>query len=363
MGHSVCMWRPLAGSADSCAYVGIYGKRDQESGQWVHIVVLESRVGRRFTRAMSSPDPSMSLPVGKPYTGILEVLDEVDENLMLGALESGHSVLVAGKDLPREKITVYNATVQQTEDLPILVIAENATWHVGKATTSLSAEFVDLCSGFGGMGFGMEYLGFTPLVRVDSNSLAVSHLRRNSAAPVIQLDITHPDAAQKIHRYTTGTSPIAIMGFPCEPDSRQGARGGAQDSRSKTLEAGLEVIHLIQCQAAILESVPQVQDDPYLQGLLNDFATRHNWEVHQIVDLADQWPMRRRRWWGMLLPKAWVHHNVTQKRNQELQRGGSGHGAAAFHRAPTSSSGTICGDAPTSRPSVPEEPAASAGPA
>eukprot|EP00438_Fugacium_kawagutii_P000487 Skav216947 [mRNA] locus=scaffold3396:193301:197611:+ [translate_table: standard] len=181
------------------------------------------------------------------------------------------------------------------------------SWHCQVSDrTELSHEVLELCAGMGGMGVGSMFLGGLPKVAVDHNALAADHLRRNAHGQVLQLDLTAPDSAKAIHQSFGGTPGTTTMGFPCQPFSSQGLQRGMNDPRAGVFHAGLRVIYLTQSQTAILECVPAAGRDPTIQAALGDLATAMDLTVLSVnLDLAEQWPCRRARWWALLLPKAW----------------------------------------------------------
>ena len=56
--------------------------------------------------------------------------------------------------------------------------------------------------------------------------------------------------------------------------------------------------------SSVLECAPQVEHNNYVQALLTEFAECQvqGWTV---------WPMRRKRWWALLVPRQWDIKTVT----------------------------------------------------
>eukprot|EP00438_Fugacium_kawagutii_P036700 Skav200932 [mRNA] locus=scaffold2433:372726:376943:+ [translate_table: standard] len=171
---------------------------------------------------------------------------------------------------------------------------------------SLSPQILELCSGFGGLGIGAAFLGGEPFVSIDWNDLACDHLRLNAHGKVIQYDIQDLCCARIAHE-AFGTNPgTTTMGFPCQPHSSQGRGLGSADPRHMTFWGGLRVMFLSQTQSAVLECVPAAGTNIDIQRGLQKLAHAMDWDIlTQVLDLQDQWPCRRKRWWALCLPKSW----------------------------------------------------------
>jgi hypothetical protein len=138
-----------------------------------------------------------------------------------------------------------------------------------------------------------------PVVSVDINPLACTHLERNSHGTVLRMDLTHPSSAKLIHQQVGESPGTVTFGFPCQPFSSQGLMLGSSDIRFEVFKSGLQIIYMTQPQSAILECVPA----DVVQSL-QQLADLTNWTVQTVhLDLKDQWPCRRARWWALLFPK------------------------------------------------------------
>ena len=60
----------------------------------------------------------------------------------------------------------------------------------------LLRKTIELCTGMGGMGIGIEYLGGIVCASVEWNELAVRHLERNTNGLVFQLDLNEIDTVK-----------------------------------------------------------------------------------------------------------------------------------------------------------------------
>ena len=204
------------------------------------------------------------------------------------------------------RYTLYGFQVLPLD--PPVIAANEESWAVRTAfdPEHPSPYIMELCAGFGGMGIGSSFLGGQTLISVDINELAIGHLRQITNNKQVKMDINAQDAPFRIHQVTQGSAPTATMGFPCQPYSEQGHRLGTLDPRSKTLWGGLRVIFMTQCQSAILECVPRAGRHPEVQKAIHSLASAMGWVVLQSdLELAHQWPSRRRRWWAILMPASW----------------------------------------------------------
>lgn len=122
----------------------------------------------------------------------------------------------------------------------MIISATDASWWCQGPgpQAKLSPKLLELCAGFGGMGIGATFLGGTPWVSVDSNSLSVEHLRANGHGHVLQLDLADLTATRQIHEACSEYPGTATLGFPCQPLSQQGLMLGIQDLRFDVLWGG-----------------------------------------------------------------------------------------------------------------------------
>ena len=248
-----------------------------------------------------------SMEVGTHVSCVLEISSHCDGMSIGTNRATDQSVWIYDLELPLGIISIYDFSVVGVDEHVFLRVTEESFWSSTNCKpTCLSDSIVELCAGVGGMGVGAAFLGGQTVLSVDFNGLSCKHLHANQHGQVLQLDITQPDSAKAIHRRLEATPGTVTFGFPCQPFSTQGMNLGSSDSRFQVLISGLKIIYLCQTQAAILECVPAAGENPDVQKEVQILAHHMNFDIlTTYLDLQDQWPCCRSRWWAILLPKAW----------------------------------------------------------
>ena len=153
----------------------------------------------------------------------------------------------------------------------------------------------------GGIGIGLSFIGFQVVAACDHNSLACRHLSANHRIPVVHGSVCDDQTLYSLQLCGGPEVATYTLGFPCQPFSRQGDGQGLSDRRVNALWSSLRAMYLHQAVAGLLECVPGVEHDLELQRALQSFASMMGWSLHsQVLDLACQWPCRRKRWWAIL---------------------------------------------------------------
>ena len=246
------------------------------------------------------------IKAGLPLEGVFDIRRGEDGFLLGHRVPDRLAVGIQAAGLFDGRYTLYGFQVLPLD--PPVIAANEESWAVQTAfdPEHPSPYIMELCAGFGGMGIGSSFLGGQTLISVDINELAIGHLRQITNNKQVKMDINAKDAPFRMHQVTQGSAPTATMGFPCQPYSEQGHRLGTLDPRSKTLWGGLRVIFMTQCQSAFLECVPRAGRHPEVQKAIHSLASAMGWVVLQSdLELAHQWPSRRRRWWAILMPASW----------------------------------------------------------
>ena len=249
--------------------------------------------------------------VGLRYTSVFELASTRTEVPVKVWDLSNTLASIAGLPLPvAETFTAYDLIVLQSD--PLVLGGDEKSWVVPhRVHDGLTPNLVELCACSGAMGLGPSFLGARVLASFEKNDLACAHLVRNRHGIVFQGDLTCDRDVRSFHELIEGDSFGAIAGFPCQPFSVQGARGGHDDPRAMVFWSVLRTSALLGAQFCILECVPPAATDQVIQAGLALFCRKMRWQCEQtILELAHQWVMHRRRWWAALMPAEWGHEEI-----------------------------------------------------
>jgi DNA (cytosine-5)-methyltransferase 1 len=128
---------------------------------------------------------------------------------------------------------------------------------------------VDLFSGCGGLGLGLERAGFNVVAAADSDATALETYAANLGAPTWCGDLADPSAfVRYLASLGVETVDVVAGGPPCQPFSRAGsskirslvAEGSraSQDSRVDLWQSFMAVVDALSPQAVMLENVPDM---------------------------------------------------------------------------------------------------------
>eukprot|EP00435_Cladocopium_sp_Y103_P062051 s232_g23.t1 len=163
----------------------------------------------------------------------------------------------------------------------------------------------DLCCGLGGFSTALDVIGLETVSAVDTSRLALNAYSLNHQVPTFQEDVGSSDLVFKLHeiQISKQIQPLICAGFPCQPLSSQGWQQGASDPRSATLKSLARCAFWLQSCGLALECVPEAFHDQQTQHILQALAKLLNLQVLQrVVHLDHVWPMRRNRWFALLVP-------------------------------------------------------------
>lgn len=163
---------------------------------------------------------------------------------------------------------------------------------IRKVNAGEIATFIDLFCGIGGFHYAAERLGLHCVFASDIDEYAASQYRVNfGIAP-----------AGDITQIRSGDIPdhdILFAGFPCQPFSIIGKRGGLNDSRGTLVYEIVRILKAKQPRAFILENVRQITSDQQgrtmqrIMSELEEAGYRCDWKILNALDYG--LPQKRER--------------------------------------------------------------------
>lgn len=170
----------------------------------------------------------------------------------------------------------------------------------GLPSTDGMSNAIELCSGIGSLGEGLEHNGFVIRVRNELKQAYVKLMNQQGFAATVVGDVGASDTIATIHSMHKDAS-LHAAGFPCQPFSRLGDRRQSKDERGKVLAAILRTSFLLRAHSILLECVTQARDDPYIKQLLYRWCRVTGFNARECqLELHTIWPSRRTRWWVLL---------------------------------------------------------------
>ena len=164
-------------------------------------------------------------------------------------------------------------------------------------------QCVELCCGIGGISIGAQQLGWRTKVFVDHSDLACKTIVSNGGQALCG-KVEDLSVQAKVHELLEGERAAILAGFPCQPYSVLGSGKGLKDQRGQTLIAILRIAWLTRASSVVLECVAEVAQYADTMKVIQHFADVMNFQVQTTtLELAEQWPARRRRWWAVMVPK------------------------------------------------------------
>lgn len=146
---------------------------------------------------------------------------------------------------------------------------------------------VDLFAGAGGLGVGLEAAGWTVVVAVDNNQMAVNTHRANFRGLALNVDMSNPDEVKALIKMVRNIDiDLVAGGPPCQPFSRagrakirslvdQGIRD-RNDQRKELWRSFVRVVLAVRPRAVLMENVPDM-------AIVDDLAV-----IREIAQMLEQ---------------------------------------------------------------------------
>eukprot|EP00438_Fugacium_kawagutii_P004336 Skav207873 [mRNA] locus=scaffold664:12608:17290:+ [translate_table: standard] len=167
-------------------------------------------------------------------------------------------------------------------------------------TTDCLTNAIELCSGIGALGSGLEHNGYQVKVRNELRESFVKLLAHQGYHTSVTGDVGSPQVIAQIHALCP-ESALHAAGFPCQPWSLLGDRNRTHDLRGKTLHAILRTAFLLRAHTIVLECVVPASEDVEVTRLICKWCRITGFNARECkLDLHCLWPSKRSRWWVLL---------------------------------------------------------------
>ena len=251
-------------------------------------------------------DWDSNLEGGSYFTGVVRVEHCCGAYTCRGCtLQRGVTVRVflqhaANWDAP-ERITLINFLVQEDADGWCLIQTEQGRFFLhGPLQPGELLNVKEACCGIGALGRGLGFLGYKVVAQNDVQLITVQEAVRLSGAVPVHGDISRLYTVLSLWDARPGNCTLAA-GVACQPYSILGDQRSFQDSRASTLPGTLRAGYLMQCSCIILECVPQVLDDDWVQQVIQSYSETNGHVARQaILSLRQVWTAKRERWWCII---------------------------------------------------------------
>ena len=159
---------------------------------------------------------------------------------------------------------------------------------------------VEVCSGAGFLGAGLEHSGFDVILRCDHNPKMLKLAKDLHNSEVALGDVCTDSLLSPICSLQPNAGTLA-SGVACQPYSRLGDQQHHLDTRSMTLPGTLRLGFLCRSGAILLECVAEAHSCPWVQQTIRRFASITGYGISQgVCQLQTLWPAKRNRWWCIL---------------------------------------------------------------
>ena len=244
---------------------------------------------------------------GVAFSGVIFTMKSLEDDLTEVWLKGSSLSAIVTMALPvRQVFTLYEFMVHSVDPIFLCPVSGSKFVPAQECTEASFQQIIEVCAGLGGISIGAEACDFMAAAFFDKNELVCDSLRRMNRAKVHQGDLTKDSDVKLLHCSLGKAAHTMTAGFACQPWSYQGDQGGFSDSRSDSFWGTLRACYLCQCRLLILECTPAAGKNHRLRTALQDFGLTLGLQFHDVfLQLSDQWPSQRSRWWAVLYPSEW----------------------------------------------------------
>ena len=241
---------------------------------------------------------------GDQWTALMEVtcFDGEQKRHAMRSAVHGHQMFFEGS-LPDHATVVLLVNARLTkQDSQWILRPHDASEVVPRPYMHVQGlkQVVELCSGMGCMGVGLQEAGFEICLRNGCNPNMLKLAQSISDCPVLLGDLTK-DATLVQACHAAPMASVLASGISCQPYSRLGDQHAQHDPRSATLPGTLRFGFLGRFSVLLLECVQEAKDCSWVQTTLAQFSSHTGYKISQgELHLHAVWPARRSRWWCIL---------------------------------------------------------------
>ena len=196
-----------------------------------------------------------------------------------------------------QAVSVLGGRVDQIKGGLSISVGSGLTLPHQVPDASALNQCMDVFSGIGCLGTGLEAAGFSIQPSVDISGPLCQFLSKQSRSEVIEGNLGERSTLQALHTACKGSVLIA-GGFSCQPWSTLGDQHGVADARASSLRHILQAAWFLRASSLVLECVVGAGRDPVVMTTLKHFCQVTHFRLStQELALEQIMPAKRNRWW------------------------------------------------------------------
>lgn len=153
-------------------------------------------------------------------------------------------------------------------------------------------NILDLFCGAGGLSYGFEQAGFSPILGVDLNAQALETYQKNHKnSQILCGDLTSSDVKKEIIKIAQDNNIRGILGGPpCQGFSLKGKKLGLEDHRNYLFQEYLEIVRAINPEFIVMENVKALTNrtnEYFLNQILSGLKHMGFFVQYQVLNAKD----------------------------------------------------------------------------